>query len=1065
MDISWCDNKYEQCELHDAGFLQGLSDALKEGSKELYNTRCLDLPPEHTLGALLEGWKDDPEWSMSPADDAGIDWKWWAKVQNLSLTADGDWITVGYKKGSDYMLARGESFGPLRSLQLILPPELRSRIWSSNTNLISCQLWQLQVLTDVTRHTAFAGDENQMVQELPIMCGITGSAKAAEQALHTIFSELGPRFDRWRDDSDFKSLKEMVPKRSIFQRVLSNSDPFELKTEWGYALMVKQVLARSPPTRDTKTTITEKLFQEGQKCYDLLKKWTEEKQEHPDHPDIRSKIALMLAAAREEVNELQKQVKKDQKDPKSPESGERIPRRVNTASWSKHNNVKGAFLSFVINEWSYIQLVRVHKYLTPTAAETPISFVDGGSLLAPFCLKPSRLAGAEKHVWDVSDGLLRPRLIQAEQIVGAEVFQNIVQNHQQLLEERKGMESSSRSDSTGSRYKSSEIDHGCYNQRKMLTCAMMHEDTRDKLYHPDGEKKTSNEPFWAATMRRTYASTLPPDEYDLLVSLIKEDIETTKPSDDVLTIEMITGQEPPADMCPTKMAHEVILHADEVMFYIRKKYLKIASGHMPTSKEMIQIKADGNYQLMSTEELRRHLSHIKCKVLKCAKHRPGEGECNGQTCIEVKPAVDVYLSTAGSLGLVHLHETLPSIGDSIPTRPQLLPPCQGPANAYSFNTWHGFAASHMPDTYHYMAMDIARLKEEKPVRFFEDLVNKLLREPVMCEYFLRWLAHMFQYPAQLPKTYGFLASEAHGVGKNVTTDLIACIVGPSLRWITDRSQTFKGEGFTEGRGSILVVADEVKDLAVVESNLNAMVTSQTLTVRQLYTAPESVPNRARILCTSNQIDGCNAKHEGRRLFLMICTDYWKIHRTDLVKNLEEIFGGKQQTFGLNDFNTKAISCLYAWFMKFDLDKFDTTAIPETLYLSAQKDANQHPVWRFVRTLMTTRYIVNKRPPSESKPPVDEVEVPALGWYKVTILELYTAYRYWTNQNGETSKDNTEKFWKALRDNIGAPGKVIQGFIVFDGQNNRGLEQYVLCTSPLKKYFEDRKRKRGESPDP
>lgn len=238
--------------------------------------------------------------------------------------------------------------------------------------------------------------------------------------------------------------------------------------------------------------------------------------------------------------------------------------------------------------------------------------------------------------------------------------------------------------------------------------------------------------------------------------------------------------------------------------------------------------------------------------------------------------------------------------------------------------------------YKYMAME--KIEQHLGVRWYQRHIRHLIVDPEMQQYWLNYMSHMFQFPHVIPRTYIWLYSEEHGVGKDVALLPIQVALGPVLSYVGGGvARTFSSTGFTDiPKEALLVTEDEIGRRAAPMNQINQVITTETRHSRKLYEDAGNIPNHIRLVTTSNNEDSFDTSQHERRQAPMDCTSFW--HRVNNPANFEEMIQsmnrifGKENRFSVNKYNTDSICALAVWLERRDISKFDPVQIPMTHFV-------------------------------------------------------------------------------------------------------------------------------------
>lgn len=176
------------------------------------------------------------------------------------------------------------------------------------------------------------------------------------------------------------------------------------------------------------------------------------------------------------------------------------------------------------------------------------------------------------------------------------------------------------------------------------------------------------------------------------------------------------------------------------------------------------------------------------------------------------------------------------------------------------------------------------------VTFFQDYLNKLLPDDTMRGLFIEWIAHILQRPFENSKTC-FILAGGKGCGKDTIGDLFSqYILGNHLCQNYDKNEQLWDRNDTGRRGKLFAKLEEASGVLNKkhEDDFKAMITSDTVTFRPLYSKEMTVPNYTRIMLTTNDFNPAALDAEERRFAVAHCSsqlqgnmEYWYMLRRKL----------------------------------------------------------------------------------------------------------------------------------------------------------------------------------------
>jgi putative DNA primase/helicase len=176
------------------------------------------------------------------------------------------------------------------------------------------------------------------------------------------------------------------------------------------------------------------------------------------------------------------------------------------------------------------------------------------------------------------------------------------------------------------------------------------------------------------------------------------------------------------------------------------------------------------------------------------------------------------------------------------------------------------------------------------------------------DYFINWLAHIFQKPAQKP-TVAVLMKSAEGTGKGTLFDLLKIMLGANSYQVNGSYQiTGRFNGIVAGR--LLICGDEV-DLTDkrVFDRTKGIISESTISMELKGIDPEPIPNLARFIFAGNHDQIIRAGTRERRFLVLEPSDhviddfnYWKALKHQISNGGASAFLGHLLSLDLSNFN-------------------------------------------------------------------------------------------------------------------------------------------------------------------
>ena len=258
------------------------------------------------------------------------------------------------------------------------------------------------------------------------------------------------------------------------------------------------------------------------------------------------------------------------------------------------------------------------------------------------------------------------------------------------------------------------------------------------------------------------------------------------------------------------------------------------------------------------------------------------------------------------------------------------PPITIPKTIY--NLWKPFAASKHTGDYE---------KDEVGLQKFLNHIKILCgNEEKVAEYFVQWLAQMFQFPSVKTIAPTFISEE--GAGKGTLLDLLGYLMGgKKIMESTKPSRDCWGQFNSPMSSSFFINLNEMckKEALESEGQIKGLITDARLIINKKNQDPYEVESYHRFLITTNSEDPINTKKGDRRNVIIRCSDE-KVGDIDYFVDLRETF--KQ---------VRTQRTIYDYLMSIEgMDKFHSILRPETEYQEDMKDMKRSLYDRWVEDL-------------------------------------------------------------------------------------------------------------------
>ena len=209
-------------------------------------------------------------------------------------------------------------------------------------------------------------------------------------------------------------------------------------------------------------------------------------------------------------------------------------------------------------------------------------------------------------------------------------------------------------------------------------------------------------------------------------------------------------------------------------------------------------------------------------------------------------------------------------------------------------------------------------------------INEVLcaGEEKAATYFIQWLAHIFQKPAEKP-TVAVLMKSAEGVGKGRLNDLLKIMLGSNAEQVNGIYQlTGRFNAIIARR--LLIIGDEV-DMTTKAAfdRAKGIISESSISLELKGVDPESIPNLARFIFTGNHDQLISAGTRERRFLVLEPSD----HVLDDHHYFEELS---------KHINGDGASAFLHFLLNLDLTGFNPYKAPTTKGLIDEKLINLKP---------------------------------------------------------------------------------------------------------------------------
>lgn len=230
--------------------------------------------------------------------------------------------------------------------------------------------------------------------------------------------------------------------------------------------------------------------------------------------------------------------------------------------------------------------------------------------------------------------------------------------------------------------------------------------------------------------------------------------------------------------------------------------------------------------------------------------------------------------------------------------------------------------------------------------YFLKIINVLCNnEKESYEYFLNWIAHIFQKPNELPRTNIFLTG-SKGCGKSSISIILQKLLNDKYFYSTENPDELFGQFNSNRENKLLLVLEEMTNSNAVKYSKQILrsTTSNEVNIRRMRTDAVTKNNRARIIGDSNDEKPIVLTSDNRRTVLFKCTtelktntNFWNVLYNDILENEQFMYS------------------LFQELTERDISKWNSTKIPITNAAKNVSNSNIPSLHRFLYTLKDKKY--------------------------------------------------------------------------------------------------------------
>jgi hypothetical protein len=255
----------------------------------------------------------------------------------------------------------------------------------------------------------------------------------------------------------------------------------------------------------------------------------------------------------------------------------------------------------------------------------------------------------------------------------------------------------------------------------------------------------------------------------------------------------------------------------------------------------------------------------------------------------------------------------------------------------------------------------------------------------VCDYFIKWIAQMIQFPAVKTICPTFISKE--GAGKTTLIVLLEKMLGSSKVYeTTNPMRDIWGDFNGRMANTFLVNLNELskKDTIQCQGKIKGLITDGKITINNKGMNQYDIQSFHRFIITTNNEDPIVTKKDDRRNLIIKCSDE--------LKGNTEYF---KKFYGfLNDINV--VKTFYEYLKTLDVANFADIPIPQTQHQNEMKEMNMDIEERWIRDMVSSK---------------DED-------FEMSGIDNYSSFLKYCDENGVEYKTNAIKLGMKIKRLVG-----------------------------------------------
>lgn len=209
------------------------------------------------------------------------------------------------------------------------------------------------------------------------------------------------------------------------------------------------------------------------------------------------------------------------------------------------------------------------------------------------------------------------------------------------------------------------------------------------------------------------------------------------------------------------------------------------------------------------------------------------------------------------------------------------------------------------------------------------------------QYLLNWIAHLIQYPEELPEVMIILKGR-EGNGKDTLGQIITRMIGSKYTHYTDKQGEVLGKFNSSAKEKLLITLNEGTDIDAMTyvEPMKHFFCARQISIKGECDKPYMANNYARGIMNSNNVRPIQVTDTNRRFFVVRTRDTYLGNK----KWFGELYGELERE-GVSQ-------TIFNWFYNRDISEFKVRDFPKGSLEQLLKESTVKPISRFIYEAMT-----------------------------------------------------------------------------------------------------------------